>query len=98
MEGQRRTHRFDRLRALLLRRVQSFFELRRSKNRHTALRLPGMRFFRIAATISSNVKSGCSTISPNSIPQAAKCCRHSAWPQRCRFLPTAAPKSPPHSG
>src|SRR5262249_15531385 len=37
----------------------------RSKNRHTALRLPGMRFFRIAATISSNVKSGCSTISPN---------------------------------
>jgi hypothetical protein len=24
-----------------------------------------MRFFRIAATISSNVKSGCSTISPN---------------------------------
>jgi hypothetical protein len=39
--------------------------LRRSKNRHTALRLSGMRFFRIAATISSNVKSGCSTISPN---------------------------------
>ena len=34
---------------------------RRSKNRHTALRLPGMRFFRMAATISSNVKSGCST-------------------------------------
>jgi hypothetical protein len=37
---------------------------RRSKSRHTALRLPGMRFFRMAATISSNVKSGCSTISP----------------------------------
>jgi len=42
--------------------------LRRSKNRHTALRLPGMRFFRIAATISSNVRSGCSTTSPNKNP------------------------------
>jgi hypothetical protein len=30
--------------------------LRRSKNRHTALRLPGMRFLRIAATISSSLR------------------------------------------
>jgi hypothetical protein len=29
------------------------------------LRLPGMRFLRMAAAISSNVKSGCSTISPS---------------------------------
>jgi len=27
---------------------------RRSKNRHTALRLPGLHFLRMAATISSN--------------------------------------------
>jgi hypothetical protein len=49
----------------VLRRVQAFFKLmfRRSKNRHTALRLPGIRSFRIVATISFNVKSGCSTIS-----------------------------------
>jgi hypothetical protein len=32
----------------------------RSKNRHTALRLPLIRRLRIAATISINVKSGCS--------------------------------------
>ena len=35
----------------------------RSKNRHTALRLPAIRRLRIAATISSSVKSGCSAIS-----------------------------------
>jgi hypothetical protein len=38
---------------------------RRSKNRHTALRLPGKRFFLVTATISFNVKLGCSTISPS---------------------------------
>ena len=31
----------------------------RSKKRHTALRLPEIRRLRIAATISSSVKSGC---------------------------------------
>ena len=35
----------------------------RSKNRHTALRLPAIRRLRITATISSSVKSGCSAIS-----------------------------------
>ena len=35
----------------------------RLKNRHTALRLPAIRRLRIAATISSSVKSGCSAIS-----------------------------------
>ena len=34
----------------------------RSKKRHTALRLPGIRRLRIAATISSSVKSGWSAI------------------------------------
>ena len=32
------------------------------KKRHTALRLPAIRRLRIAATISSSVKSGCSAI------------------------------------
>ncbi|MGA8616672.1 MAG: hypothetical protein WB760_34235, partial [Xanthobacteraceae bacterium] len=34
----------------------------RLKKRHTALRLPAIRRLRIAATISSSVKSGCSAI------------------------------------
>jgi hypothetical protein len=37
--------------------------LRRAKNRHTALRLPAILHLRIAATISSSVRSGCSAIS-----------------------------------
>ena len=37
--------------------------LRRSKNRHTALRLPAILRLRIAATISSSVRSGWSAIS-----------------------------------
>jgi hypothetical protein len=36
----------------------------RSKKRHTAVRLPGIFALAIAATISSNVMSGCSLISP----------------------------------
>jgi hypothetical protein len=38
---------------------------RRSKNRHTALRLPAILRLRIAATISSSVMSGRSAISPS---------------------------------
>jgi hypothetical protein len=55
----------DVFRTLLLCRVQSFFfkaDVPSLKNRHTALRLPGIPSLRMAATISSNVKSGCSTI------------------------------------
>jgi hypothetical protein len=37
--------------------------LRRSKNRHTALRLPAIFRLRMIATISSSVMSGCSAIS-----------------------------------
>jgi hypothetical protein len=49
----------------LLRRLQAFFLKLiecRSKKRHTALRLPAIRRLRIAATISSSVKSGWSAI------------------------------------
>ena len=35
------------------------------KNRQTALRLPAIRRLRMTATISSNVKSACSAISPS---------------------------------
>ena len=38
------------------------------KNRDKALRLPTIRRLRIAATASSNVRSGCSTISANNQP------------------------------
>ena len=38
----------------------------RSKNRQTAVRLPGIRCLRIAATISSRVRSGCSPTRANS--------------------------------
>jgi hypothetical protein len=74
---------------------------RRSKNRHAALRLPAMPFLRMAATISSNVKSPCLTIRASRIPRgppAARCCRRLALPQRYRFPPSAGPKSPLHSG
>ena len=40
----------------------------RSKNRQTAVRLPGIRRLRIAVTISSSVKSGCSATSASSHP------------------------------
>jgi hypothetical protein len=59
---------------LLLRRVQSFFlklMLRRAKNRHTALRLPAIRRLRIAAMISSSVRSGWSAIRPS---RNSACC------------------------
>jgi len=45
--------------------------LRRAKNRHTALRLPGIRRLRIAATISSSVRSGWSAIRPS---RNSACC------------------------
>src|ERR1700740_2167835 len=51
----------------LLCRIQSFFlkvMSRRSKKRHTAVRLAVIFAFVIAATISSNVMSGCSLIRP----------------------------------
>ena len=40
----------------------------RSKNRQTAVRLPGIRRLRIAITISSSVKSGCSATRASSHP------------------------------
>ena len=40
----------------------------RSKNRQTAVRLPGIRRLRIAVTISSSVKSGCSATRASSHP------------------------------
>jgi len=53
----------------LLRRAQAFFltvTLCRSKNRQTAVRLPGIRCLRIATTISSKVRSGCLATRANS--------------------------------
>jgi hypothetical protein len=52
--------RFGHVRPVLLRRVQGFLKLMpwRSKNRHTALRLPAIASLRIAATTSSKVRSG----------------------------------------
>ena len=50
---------------LLLRRPQTFLKLMpwRTNSRQAALRLPAIRRLRIAATISSSVRSGCSAIS-----------------------------------
>ena len=65
----------------------------RSKKRHTALRLPAIRRLRIATTISSSIKSGCSAISPAKRPRAppaARCRLLSAWPQCFPFRLSAA--------
>ena len=50
----------------------------RSKNRQTAVRLPGMRRLRIAVTISSSVKSGCA---------ATRASSHSACASKGDLLP-----------
>src|SRR5215471_4627604 len=50
----------------------------RSKNRQTAVRLPGIRCLRIATTISSKVRSGCSATRANS---------HSTCPSNGDVLP-----------
>src|SRR5262249_8211188 len=57
-------------RAFAPQRTKFFLKLmsRRSKNRQTALRLPGIPRFRIAATTSSSVKSGCPVIRPSRNP------------------------------
>src|SRR5262249_40455272 len=60
--------------------------LRRAKNRHTALRLPAIRRLRIAATISSSVRSGWLAIRPQKLrlllqwgdAAAASLCRNAA--------------------
>jgi len=75
--------------------------LRRAKNRHTALRLPAIRRLRIAATISSSVRSGGWQSDPAETPRAApaaRCCRRLALLQRCRSPRNAAPRSPPRWG
>ena len=77
-------------------RVFLKLKLRRAKNRHTALRLPAIRRLRVAATISSSVRSGWLASDPTEYPRAApavKCCRRLALLQRCRFLRNAAPRS-----
>jgi hypothetical protein len=71
----------------------------RLKKRHTALRLPAIRRLRIAATISSSVKSDCWEIKANSqsacssngeiLPQLA-------WPRYFQFLPSVAAISLPN--
>ena len=69
------------VRPFLLRRAQAFFltvTLCRSKNRQTAVRLPGIRCLRIATTISSKVRSGCSATRANS---------HSTCPSNGDVLP-----------
>ena len=65
------------VRSLLLRRAQAFLKLIpwRANNRQTALRLPAMRRARIAATISSSVRSDCSAT--KDLPLAHACC--SQW-------------------
>jgi hypothetical protein len=58
----------DHVRAILLRSAQAFLKLMswRLKKLHTAVRLPAIPCLCIAETISSSVRSGCSSISVSS--------------------------------
>jgi len=70
----------------------------RSKNRQTAVRLPGIRCLRIAATISSKVRSGVRLSEPAAIPRApptVTCSRRSALLWRSSVTPAL---QPPHRG
>ena len=63
--------------------------LRRAKNRHTALRLPAIRRLRIAATISSSVRSGWLAIRPT---RNSACCSSGEMLPPLGFAATSASK------